>query len=49
MAGVTDKCKIVEMGRGGAHGGAKYFLKIQANLSYPGIGRMFPEKIVKIY
>ena len=33
---------------GGAHGGAKYFLEIQANLYHPGIGRMFPEKMVKV-
>ena len=36
------------MGRGGLTGGPSNFLDIQANLYHPGIGRMFPEKIVKI-
>ena len=48
MAGVTDKCKISGNGAGGLTGGSSIFLEIQANLYHPGIGRMFPEKMVKI-
>ena len=49
MAGVTAKCKKSENGAGGLTGGPSIFLEIQANLYHLGIGRMFPEKIVKIY
>ena len=48
MAGVTAKCKISGNGAGGLTGGPSIFLEIQANLYHPGIGRMFPEKMVKI-
>ena len=47
MAGVTAKCKISGNGARGLTG-AKYLLEIQANLYHPGIGRMFPEKMIKI-
>ena len=48
MAGVTAKCKISENGAGGLTREPSIFLQIQANLYHPDIGRMFPEKMVKI-
>ena len=48
MARVTSKCKKSKYGARGLTGGPSNFLEIQANLYHPGIGRMFPEKILKI-
>ena len=49
MAGVTSKCKISGNGAGERlTGGPSIVLEIQANLYHPGIGRMVPEKMVKI-
>ena len=48
MAGVTAKYEISGNGAGGLTGGSSNFLEIQATLYHAGIGRMFPEKIVKI-
>ena len=48
MAGVTAKCKISGNGAGGLTEGPSIFLQIQANLYHPDIGRMFPEKNLKI-
>ncbi len=36
------------MGRGGSRGGLSIFLEIQEQVFNRGIGRMFPEKMVKI-
>jgi hypothetical protein len=48
IAGVTSKCKINENEAGRLTGGAKQFFGNPSDLYHPGIGRMFPEKMVKI-